>query len=103
MIEELLEAYRKSRSAPERDHATYLMTLLTDTDASQNTPKLSKREKQVLVQLSRGLSDKVIARALGISENTVRFHLKNIFKKLNVTSRLQAVTEAKARFLEAHA
>lgn len=97
-IVELLEAYVKSRNATERDHALHVLGLLDNTDTDQNVTKLSKREQQVLDELSKGLPDKVIARNLGITKHTVRFHLKNIFRKLRVNSRLQAVTEAKSTF-----
>lgn len=56
---------------------------------------LSKREIQVLGALSEGGSDKVIGRVLGMSEHGVRFHLKSIYRKLNVHDRLSAVHRAK--------
>jgi LuxR family maltose regulon positive regulatory protein len=42
--------------------------------------------------LSAGLSNKEIGRQLDLSDNTVKFHLRNIFTKLNVTTRTAAVT-----------
>ena len=60
---------------------------------------LSKRENEVLKYLAQGLSNKLIARNIGISENTVRFHLKNIFSKLQVNNRLLAVSAARKRKL----
>ena len=59
---------------------------------------LSARELEVLGLLSSGGSDKHLARHLNLSEHGVRFHLKNIFKKLGVHDRLSAV--AAARHLE---
>ncbi len=58
---------------------------------------VSKRELEVLLQLRNGYSNKVIARNINVSENTVRFHLKNIFAKLHVVNRLQAVAVAQER------
>lgn len=55
---------------------------------------LSERERQVLEALTRGLSDKLIADALNIGIPTVRFHLKNIYAKLHVNSRAEAVIKA---------
>ena len=52
---------------------------------------LSKREKDVLDLLCEGFSYKTIAEKLFVSTNTVRFHLKNIYKKLQVNSRHEAV------------
>ncbi|MEN0005712.1 MAG: response regulator transcription factor [Bacteroidota bacterium] len=55
---------------------------------------LSKREQEVLNLLCDGESYKTIADKLYVSTNTVRFHLKNIYKKLKVTSRHEAVLKA---------
>ncbi len=57
--------------------------------------KLSTRELEVLRLLSSGGSDKQLARHLNLSEHGVRFHLKNIFKKLGVHDRLSAVAAAR--------
>ncbi|MFN8496160.1 MAG: response regulator transcription factor [Caldilineaceae bacterium] len=54
-------------------------------------PVLSDREQEVLTLLARGLPNGEIATALTVSENTVRFHLKNIYEKLQVTNRTEAV------------
>jgi LuxR family transcriptional regulator, maltose regulon positive regulatory protein len=60
---------------------------------------LSRTESRVLQELSTGFSNKVIARKIGVSESTVRFHLRNIFQKLKVRSRLEAVTIARQQNL----
>ena len=52
---------------------------------------LSAREAEILDYVARGLSNKEIARALRVAPETIKWHLKNIFEKLNVTSRIQAV------------
>lgn len=56
--------------------------------------QFSGKESEVLGLLVEGEPNKVIARALGISENTVKFHLKNIFQKLDVESRAAAIRAA---------
>ncbi|HSI35616.1 MAG: response regulator [Phycisphaerae bacterium] len=56
--------------------------------------ELSDREKQVLDALVKGRSNKEIAFALGISENTVKVHTTRVFEKLGVADRLEAVTAA---------
>ncbi len=53
--------------------------------------QISKRESEVLELLCEGHNYKGIATALFISPNTVRFHLKNIYRKLHVNSRHEAV------------
>lgn len=56
---------------------------------------LSLREYEVLEQLSVGQSNKEIAKILELTENTVKFHLKNIYSKLSVSRRTQAINEAR--------
>jgi len=46
----------------------------------------------VLAGIRRGDSNKVIARALRISQNTVKFHVKNVFRKLGISTRAEART-----------
>jgi DNA-binding CsgD family transcriptional regulator len=53
--------------------------------------QFSEREKEVTELLLQGKSNKQIALALGISASTVEYHLKNIYKKLQVSSRTEAV------------
>jgi two-component system nitrate/nitrite response regulator NarL len=55
---------------------------------------LTPREQEVLQLLAEGLSNKVIARRLGISEHTVKFHVNTILGKLGAQSRTEAVTRA---------
>ncbi len=63
-------------------------------DPTSETRPLTRREREVLCQLSLGLSNKEIARRLGIEEVTVRLHLRGIFRKLGVHNRTQAVRHA---------
>ncbi len=56
---------------------------------------LSPRETEVLAALARGASNKVIARTLQMTENTVKFHLKSVFNKLGVSSRAGAIDLAR--------
>lgn len=57
-------------------------------------PPLTKRELQVIKALAQGKSNKQIARTLGIAEKTVRNHASNIYKKLHIFDRTQAVLYA---------
>ncbi|WP_122032449.1 LuxR C-terminal-related transcriptional regulator [Aliivibrio sp. EL58] len=56
---------------------------------------LTEREKEILKLLSLGSSNIDMAKSLFVSENTVKTHLYNIFKKINVKNRLQAMMWAK--------
>ncbi|MGT2461959.1 helix-turn-helix domain-containing protein [Sinomonas atrocyanea] len=56
--------------------------------------ELGEREEEVLRLLAGGLRNRAIAAELGLSENTVKFHLRNLFRKLGVSSRAEAVARA---------
>lgn len=60
---------------------------------------LTPRESDVLVELAKGRPTKLIARHLGVSPETVKHHLKNIFAKLGAENRKDAVSEAYRRAL----
>jgi DNA-binding NarL/FixJ family response regulator len=61
---------------------------------SVQTPSLTPREKQVLVLLTRGQSNKGIARELGISDHGAKRHVANVLAKLNTPNRTLAVARA---------
>ena len=73
--------------------------VLDGQDVDNTTPSrtedlvepLTSREHEVLEQLAAGLSNRQIARALGISEHTVKFHVSGILGKLGVSSRAAAI------------
>lgn len=62
------------------------------SEVSENP--LSKREIEVLKQVSKGLLSKEVAFILGISTRTVEYHLKSIFTKVNAQSRTEAAIKA---------
>ncbi len=64
--------------------------------AGEETGELSAREREVLELLSRGRLDKEIANELGVSLPTVRFHLKHIYEKLHVRTRVEAALKHNA-------
>jgi two-component system nitrate/nitrite response regulator NarL len=57
-------------------------------------PSLSPREREILIHLARGASNKEIARALAVAESTVKIHVQHILRKLNLASRVQAAVWA---------
>ena len=70
------------------------ITISTNIDSEEI--KLSNREAEVLVHLSKGLNYKLIAENLFISNGTVRKHIENIYKKLQVHNKVEAIEKAKA-------
>jgi DNA-binding NarL/FixJ family response regulator len=72
--------------------ARKVLSLLSGTPADTN--RLSERERQVLELAARGAANKTIAKELSMSTRTVEAHMRNIFEKLGVSSRTEAVTQA---------
>lgn len=66
---------------------------------TRDAPALTGRESEVLRLVAAGLPNKTIARELGISEHTVKFHVGSILAKLDARSRTEAVTLAARRGL----
>lgn len=66
----------------------------TGTPTSINDGFLSPREREVLALVASGLPNKAIARELGISDHTVKFHVSSLLTKLGAASRTEAVTLA---------
>lgn len=63
---------------------------------------LSPREVQILRLISRGRTTPQIAKALTITQRTVKWHVANVFRKLRVTTRAEAVAVAARRGLLEH-
>lgn len=81
------------KSASTTEVAKVLRMLLNETpddEATRPIEKLSKRQKQLLILLDKGMSNRDIAESLEISEHTVKVHLWRLFRRLNVKSRSQA-------------
>jgi len=89
----LLEGLEKGEGAIDRKMTTRLMDgykkLATEGNLVQNN--LTKREVELLRLMVDGTSNKGIAEKLFISENTVKYHIRNILQKLDVQNRTEAV------------
>jgi len=62
--------------------------------AADEPARLTAREREIVHGLTRGESNKEIARDLGVAESTVKIHVQNILKKLNLASRVQVAVYA---------
>ncbi len=62
--------------------------------ADVNPGKLSPREREIIVMLARGASNKEIAAVLNLSESTIKIHVQGILRKLNIAKRVQAAVYA---------
>jgi LuxR family maltose regulon positive regulatory protein len=85
--------------AKERDLPSFAGNLLAWWDARNARPgsgavTLTAREREVVLMISQGFSNKRIARDLEISPETVKSHVKRIFLKLSVGTRTEAVVRA---------
>jgi len=69
--------------------------VFTRNEAAIASLGLSPRECEILALLASGRSNKEMARALGISPNTVKTHLARIYEKLEVQKRVQAIEKAR--------
>lgn len=82
------------------DHLTELLAHALREDPVPEDPDqagLTEREKEILALIAKGQSNKLIARALDITEGTVKVHVKHLLKKLNLRSRVEAAVWAVRR------
>jgi DNA-binding NarL/FixJ family response regulator len=68
-------------------------------EGTKGRGELTERERQVVQLLSEGLSNKLIADRLGISDHTAKFHVNGVMMKLGASTRTEAVVEAMRRGL----
>jgi LuxR family maltose regulon positive regulatory protein len=102
--EQYQQLLQTGEGVPSDAEREYLELLLAASGTDLGRPRtrcqlvdpLSEREKEMLQLLADGVSNKEIAARLFVSENTVKFHLKNVYSKLGVGSRLQAINAARA-------
>ena len=60
---------------------------------------LTNRQSEILLLIKSGYSNQIISKKTGISINTVKYHLKKIYKKLNVNNRIGAINKISAATL----
>lgn len=96
---EMLRGLGRGEAALSRSTAAKILKEFSRRDPQarpEDSPltRLTPREREVLTHVSQGLSNKQVAAQLGLSENTVRNHLRNILEKLHLDNRVQAATFA---------
>ena len=93
---EMLSGLERGEAAVSRKVTSRLIAGYQQLSAQVGDPKslLTERELELLYLLADGLSNKVIAEKLFISENTVKYHIKNILQKFGVQNRTEAVAMA---------
>lgn len=91
----LLEGVARGEVAITRSLASrVLREFATIARGAPKQPALSRREREILRMVAEGASNKMIASDLYVTENTVKYHLSNILKKLNLRNRAQAAAYA---------
>ncbi len=93
---EILEGVQRGEAAITRKMAARLMQRVKDLaqQDSVDQVRLSQRELEVLHLLGEGLANRAIAQSLFVSENTIKYHVRNILQKLGVQNRTEAVAQA---------
>ncbi|MFB9566380.1 MadR family response regulator transcription factor [Saccharopolyspora hordei] len=95
LVSSIRAVARRESSFDSRSAAAMVQSM----NAPASGPSLTERELNVLRELARGLSNRDIGSKLFISETTVKFHVRNIMRKLAAASRAEAVYEASKRGL----
>jgi LuxR family maltose regulon positive regulatory protein len=88
-----------SLSASSTEFVANILSAASSDSRPTSSGLLSEREQEILGLLNHGLANKEIARSIGLSEPTVKFHLKNLYGKLGVHSRALALTVARQQRL----
>jgi NarL family two-component system response regulator LiaR len=93
---DMLHGLERGEAAMSRQTTARLLSGFSQLSRLSLNPaeSLTEREVELLRLLSDGLSNKAIAQKLSLSENTVKYHLKNILQKLGVHNRTEAATQA---------
>jgi DNA-binding NarL/FixJ family response regulator len=94
ILDAIQEAYEGG--APMSAHIARKVTsfFMSNKKITPDDSLITEREQEILKELIKGKTYYAIALTLGVSKDTVRFHIKNIYKKLHVHSQAEAVAEA---------
>ena len=87
---------RAGKLGRRESHASYALTTQSAGATSFECSTLSPRECGILELVGQGYSNKRVARALGITAETVKSHIKHVFIKLDVNTRAHAVARAQS-------
>jgi DNA-binding NarL/FixJ family response regulator len=88
--------FSKEVSAPELKRRLVRVLAGEERLLPPDLPSFTPREEAVLKLLARGLSAKEIARAIGVSPDTVKDHLENLYAKLEAKNRVEALERARS-------
>jgi DNA-binding NarL/FixJ family response regulator len=93
---EMLQGLQRGEAAMTRQMTAQLLSGLAEQSQRPPDPveSLTPREVELLRLVAEGLSNKAIAQTLSVSENTVKYHMKNILQKLGVQNRAEATAHA---------
>lgn len=93
---ELLDGLKRDEAAITRQTTTRLMAQMAASKSGDliEGESLTEREVEILRYVEKGYSNAAIAEATSISQNTVKYHMKNIFQKLEAQNRTEAVANA---------
>ncbi|MBS1650448.1 MAG: response regulator transcription factor [Bacteroidetes bacterium] len=93
LLDAITEAY--NGGSPMSSHiARKVVSSFNDKSINKEIQKLTSREKEILSYLSKGYRYKEIADFLFVSTETIRTHIRNIYEKLQVNSRTEAINKA---------
>jgi LuxR family maltose regulon positive regulatory protein len=86
---------REAVTLPIAEHAQSAALIVANDHYMRGTALLTIKEREVLSLLSRNMSNKEIARAMVVSEETIKWHMKNLFSKFNAAGRKHVVARAR--------
>lgn len=89
MLNKLVSGLRQPANPVPASVGTAVSAPASQAQAAQQLDILSPREKDIFLLIAKSLSNKQIARDLDIAETTVKIHIQHIFKKMDLTSRVQ--------------